>query len=96
MRQRLMDNMAIIILIYEILFLLFLIVNGANTAGILLFLINLCNFLLAAFTDTSSLFLAIVSIFVGIMCAILLPGFMIVIGIIYAVLSAISILIILN
>ena len=96
MRQKLINNMAMIILINKIIFLIFLIVKGTDTAGILLFLINLCNFLLAAFTDTSSIFLAVISIFVGIMSAILLPGFMMVMGIIYVVLGVLSILIILN
>ena len=96
MREKLMNNMALIILIYEIIFLVFLLISGFNTSGLLLLGINLCNFLLAAFTDTSKLFLAFVSIFVGVLSAILFHGFMIFAGIVFAIFGVISILVILN
>ena len=96
MREKLMNYMSIVILVYEIVLLMFLLIKGFSTEGLLLLGINLCSFLLAAFTDTSRIFLAFVSIFVGIMTAILLSGFMIAVGIIFAIIGVFSILVILN
>ena len=96
MREKLMNYMSIVILVYEIVLLMFLLIKGFSTEGLLLLGIKLYSFLLAAFTDTSRIFLAFVSIFVGIMTAILLSGFMIAVGIIFAIIGVFSILVILN